>query len=254
MNDRLLAALRQIKTEQDSLKSDMELIKKQLDKSGNYYLQRMMKQMAEDLSNYSIQDGEWYFNGRSTGIKAEGIDGKDGAIGPQGIPGRDGKDGKPGRDGITPTFAIGKVETSPEYGGANAKLRLGKNGVLYLDLTLPRGPQGFPGFDAKVNGRNTIEIEAGANVNIDETEKGIKISSLGGDVKGITDVKQNGVSVVTDGVANVDTPDMTKYYNKTQVDKKINDLEESTDAEFDEIKTLITDANEQLDAIIEGVL
>ena len=230
MNDRILAAIKKLKEQQDEMQVDFNLIKKQLDKSGNYYLQRLMRQMEEDISNYSIQDGEWFFNGRPTGIKAEGIDGKDGAIGPQGVPGKDGKDGKPGRDGkdgkqgpqglpgkdgkdgkdgingkdaVIPTFKIGKVETSNEYGGANAKLRLSKDGAVYLDLTLPRGPQGFAGFDAKINGRNTLDIEAGDNITLEETEKGLKISSSGGGEGTITDVKVNGESVVEEGVADI---------------------------------------------------
>lgn len=236
MNDRILAAIKKLKEQQDEMQVDFNLIKKQLDKSGNYYLQRLMRQMEEDISNYSIQDGYWYFNGRNTGIKAEGIDGKDGNIGPQGKPGRDGIDGKPGRDGkdgkqgpqglpgkdgkngrdgkdgkdgidgkdaVIPTFKVGKVETSNEYGGANAKLRLGKDGIIYLDLTLPRGPQGFAGFDAKINGRNTLDIEAGNNITLEETEKGLKISASGGGEDAITDVKVNGESVVEEGVANI---------------------------------------------------
>ena len=40
-----------------------------------------------------IQDGYWYIDGASTGVKAEGVDGKDG------VDGADGKDGTPGKDG-----------------------------------------------------------------------------------------------------------------------------------------------------------
>ena len=206
MYDRLLEAISKLKANQDEMQSDFNEIKKQWDKENNFYLQKLMRKMEEDLTNYTIQDGFWFYNGVSTGIKAEGMDGqdgrdgktgeqgpegngiesinktaskglidvytinytngtystynvrngKDGKTGPKGeagaagLPGRDGKDGEPGKDGITPIIKIGKVEVSPEYGGANASLRKSKSGnIFYLDLVLPRGPQGFVGFDGK---------------------------------------------------------------------------------------------------------
>jgi len=43
-----------------------------------------------------------------------------------------------------------------------------------------RGATGEKGADAKINGKNAIEIEAGNNITIEDTEKGIKINSTGG--------------------------------------------------------------------------
>ena len=74
---------------------------------------------------------------------------------------------------------IGKIETSDEYGGAKAKFRKakGKNEYL-LDLVLPRGPQGFQGFDATINGKSSIEILAGNNIEVTQQGKKVFINSL----------------------------------------------------------------------------
>ena len=42
------------------------------------------------------------------------------------------------------------------------------------------GKDGQDGKDAKINGKNSIEIEAGNNITIDDTENGIRINSTGG--------------------------------------------------------------------------
>ena len=42
------------------------------------------------------------------------------------------------------------------------------------------GQDGKDGKDAKINGKNSIEIEAGNNITIDDTENGIRINSTGG--------------------------------------------------------------------------
>lgn len=47
---------------------------------------------------------------------------------------------------------------------------------IYFEL-YPKGPKGE---DAKINGKNSIEIEAGNNITIDDTENGIRINSTGG--------------------------------------------------------------------------
>lgn len=216
MNERFLEAIKKIKKEQDSLVKEIKSLKKELEDKSEIDINQIFKGVAESLIRYTIgPDGFWYFNGNNIGVKAQGLPGKDGVRGPQGLPGKDGapgkdgrpgrdglpgKDGRPGRDGapgkdgkiglpgrdgkdgITPILKMGKVETSPEYGGALAKLRPGKNNVLYLDLTLPRGPQGFAGFDgkdAKINGMNELEIVAGENIEIAQEGNKIIISATG---------------------------------------------------------------------------
>lgn len=52
------------------------------------------------------------------------------------------------------------------------------NNEIEIDFELyPKGPKGE---DAKINGKNSIEIEAGNNITIDDTENGIRINSTGG--------------------------------------------------------------------------
>jgi hypothetical protein len=51
--------------------------------------------------------------------------------------------GERGESGRTPKIAIG---TCIEGNTASAKIRVGDDGVHYVDLTLPRGPQGERGF------------------------------------------------------------------------------------------------------------
>ncbi len=58
----------------------------------------------------TIQDGIWYINGVSTGVRAVGTDGKDGADGKDGTNGKDGADGKDGKDGVTPSFDLKIVD------------------------------------------------------------------------------------------------------------------------------------------------
>lgn len=216
MNERILEAISKLKKAQDELEIKLKEIKHDIDDKGSLNMQKALFTVADDLARYTIKDGNWYYNGKDTGIQAEAHDGEDGKQGPQGIPGKngkDGKDGKPGKDGkngkdgrpgrdgkdgkdgkqglpgrdgkdgIVPDLKIGKIEVSPEYGGAMAKLRPGKDNIIYLDLTLPRGPQGFTGFDgkdAKINGQNTINIEAGNHINISQEGETLTISATGG--------------------------------------------------------------------------
>lgn len=115
------------------------------------------------------------------------IIGPEGPRGLQGIPGERGPEGKvgpkgdKGKDGITPLIKIGKVESSDTYGGADVKMRFGKGNIIYLDFTLPMGRQGFAGLDgkdAKINGKNVINIIAGNNISVEQEDKNLTINSL----------------------------------------------------------------------------
>ena len=168
-----------IKKEVSSLESKLQKIIESQSKKDDFNLQKLMISLSAELERWNIINGEWCYNGKPVGVRAEAKDGKDGK------PGKDGKDGKPGNpgpkgeDGETPNIKIGKVETSNEYGGAKAKFRKvkGKNEYL-LDLVLPRGPQGFQGFDATINGKNSIEILAGNNISVIQEGKKVFINSL----------------------------------------------------------------------------
>ena len=168
-----------IKKEVSSLESKLQKIIESQSKKDDFNLQKLMISLSAELERWNIINGEWCYNGKPVGVRAEAKDGKDGK------PGKDGKDGKPGNpgpkgeDGETPNIKIGKVETSDEYGGAKAKFRKvkGKNEYL-LDLVLPRGPQGFHGFDATINGKSSIEILAGNNISVTQEGKKVFINSL----------------------------------------------------------------------------
>ena len=247
MNDRILEAIKKLKENQDDLSFDLKQLARDFEKSSSLNMQEAILKVADDLARYTIKDGYWYYNGKDTGIKAEGVDGKQGPQGIQGVPGKDGKDGKPGKDGkngkdgkdgkpglngkdgkdgkdgkngtdgkdgITPLIKIGKVESSDTYGGADVKMRFGKGNIIYLDFTLPMGRQGFAGLDgkdAKINGKNTIDIVAGDNITIEQEDDKLVINSEGGSGT-VTDVKVNNESVVTEGVANIN---LTNYVKNT---------------------------------------
>lgn len=278
MNERIIQAISKLKKAQDELEIKLKSMEQNIDEKGSLNMQKALFTVADDLARYTIKDGNWYYNGKDTGIRAEAHDGKDGKPGLQGIPGkegrpgkdgrpgkegkpgkdgrpgRDGKDGKPGKDGrsgrdgkdgITPELKIGKIEVSPEYGGAMAKLRPGKDNIMYLDLTLPRGPQGFAGFDgkdAKINGENTLTIEAGRNITLDQEGSILTINSTGGGGGGseednITITKNSQNKIQTVGIIDQNAGNIVKYWEGTQaeydaiVTKDNNTIYYITDAE-----------------------
>lgn len=74
---------------------------------------------------------------------------------------------------VTITKKDGTTESVDITDGQNGQD--GKDGVDGKD-----GKDGQDGKDAKINGKNSIEIEAGNNITIDNTENGIRINSTGG--------------------------------------------------------------------------
>ena len=167
MNDKIIKAIKKLKEGQDDIKltyKDMlkkiDNIEKDLKNSDDLNTKELFSAIADNLARYTIQDGYWFYNGRSLGIRAEGI------------PGKDGKDGAPGKDAVDPIIKIGKVEE----GEASVKLRK-KDGVIYFDFKVPRGNPGFMGFDAKINGHNTIEIVEGENIEIKQEGKKLIIDT-----------------------------------------------------------------------------
>ena len=234
INEKIIEAIKKLKVKQDDVNkvcddilSKLNVLENEIEKSKDLDSKEILSIIVDNIAKYTIQDGYWFYNGRTLGIKAEGNpgkdgkegapgkpgkDGKDGAPGKpgkegapgkpgkdgkDGKPGKDGKDGKPGKDGETPILKIGKVEDSDENGGAKASLRKGKKENEYLlDLTLPRGPQGFMGFDAKINGKSAIELLAGDNISITQDGKKVFINS-----------------------------DLNNYYDKDNIDEMIGDIE-----------------------------
>ena len=242
MNERILEAIKTLKKHQDLLQDSLKEINDKLKKLEDYKdynestiddIQKSMMDASLESGRYSIIDGEWYYYGKPMGVKAIGIDGKDGKQGLQGIPGKDGKDGKPGKDGKdgkpgkngidgkdgkpgkdgidgeAPVIRIGKVESSEENGGAKAILKRKKGTNEYvLDLTLPRGPRGFAGFDGKPGKDGTLVFEELTDEQKEE-------------LRGPQGPEGPQGEPGKDGV----TPDMSDYYNKSEIDNMIGDIE-----------------------------
>lgn len=109
----------------------------------------------------------------------------------------------------------------------------------------------FDGKDATINGKNSIEIEAGNNITIDNTENGIRINSTGGssgtsnyneltnkpkinnvELSGNKSLNNLGIQPAGNYALESDIPDvsdfitrdvndLTYYYTKTEVDGKV---------------------------------
>ena len=84
---------------------------------------------------------------------------------------------------IVPNIQIGETTTTPPSSSASV-VNVGTELNPILNFSIP---QGSAGADAKINGKNAIEIEAGNNITIEDTEKGIKINSTGGGSGGTSD-------------------------------------------------------------------
>lgn len=94
-------------------------------------------------------------------------------------------DGQNGQDGITPTIGqngnwfLGETDTGkPSRGIQGEKGQDGENGT--------DGHDGVDGQDAKINGVNTLTIEAGSNINLEQEGNTLTISSTGGGSGGTT--------------------------------------------------------------------
>ena len=248
MNDRILQALKALKENQDKLQKNVGEIGKKVKQIEGYNEDRMRQlvaRLSRDLERYEIIDGEWCYDGKPIGVKAEGVDGEIGPQGKDGKPGKDGKDGKPGKDGKNglpgkdgkdgkdgkngepgkdgevPNLKIGKVEDSPEAGGAKAKIRKGKDGIYYLDLTLPRGPQGFPGFDGK-DGKDGKDATGGEG-GVSDYEKLENLPSINNkEIKGALTLNDIGAQPKGDYLT---TSDLKGYATEQYVDTKLGEIE-----------------------------
>lgn len=174
MDERFLVAFAKLKKQLDDTTKSYEELKNSLEDYKEQVDNELKPEIVETLKSFTLKQGEPGERGPQgpqglpgkdgkDGLPGkDGKDGVDGKNGAMGLPGKDGKDGidgrdgKDGKDGETIDLKIGKVETVDDK--AEAKIRDGKGNVKYLDLKLPRGPQGFMGFDGK----------DGAGVGIDE--------------------------------------------------------------------------------------
>ena len=182
---------------------------------------------------------------------ADGIDGKDGVNGidgRDGIDGKDGKDGidgKDGKDGITPELEIGEIKSVSTYDPAKVTLKKKKNKYI-IDMDIPRGRPGSNGSDgsngspALINGVNTLNIEAGDNINLDQEGDTLTISSTSGG--NVDDVKVDGVSVVDENkVANID---LTGKQNVT--DNTLNTNNKTVPTAINEVNSIAKGANQAI--------
>ena len=146
---------------------------------------------------YIGANGNWYVDGRDTGVKASGTngkDGKDGKDGRDGIDGQDGADGKDGADGLTPFIGangnwwIGETDTGIKaiaqtdednptpYIGENNNWWFGNvdTGIKAIGQDGQDGQNGRDGIDGKdgadgkdgtngVNGRDGVDSKDGVD-------------------------------------------------------------------------------------------
>ena len=210
MNPRLLEALGKLKKEQNHIEEELKKL------PNDDYVAEKLKELNEELLS------------KINAIQV--LNGKDGKNGKDGLPGKDGKDGKnglPGKDGESPNLKIGKVETSPEYGGASAKIR--KNGNTdYLDLVLPRGPQGFTGFDGKdgkgvAKGGSTGQILSKRSDKDFDTEW-INSSNYDEEIKNLQETKQDMLQFTVMPSASVELEGKIVQYIGTTNDKYTNGM------------------------------
>lgn len=163
----------------------------------------------------------------------DGKDGKDGERGPQGLPGKDGRPGRDGKDGETPELEIGNIKSVSTYDPAKVSLRKTDNKYL-IDMDIPRGRPGSNGADgtngnsAKINGVNTLNIEAGTNITLDQDGDTLTINSTGGgggtsDYRPLTNkpkinnVELNGNKTSSDlGLITNAVDDLVNYYKKSE--------------------------------------
>ena len=158
--------------------------------------------------------------------KSQNVKGEPGTPGKDGINGTNGKDGVDGKDGITPTLKVGTTTTGEA--GTNANVEMLQNGTEYtLNFTIPKGKDGTGGSGG--NGGN------GGNVDLSDyalkSELPTKTSQLTNDSGFITEhqdlsdyAKKTDIPNV-DGFVTKDVSNLTNYYNKTEIDDIIGDIE-----------------------------
>lgn len=204
--------------------------------------QEAAAEAAESVEHYPIiTDGVWMVwdaaTGAyvSTGVQATGPQGKRGATGapgPQGKPGTPGQDGAPGQDGLSPVATVTQTSTGATieiidaHGTTTAEISNGQDGAP--------GTPGAPGSNGISPTVTVTDITGGHRITITdatgphsfdvpngEDGEGVPAGGTTGQVLskasgtdydtewttpepgGVQDVQVNGVSVLSDGVANV---------------------------------------------------
>ena len=250
MTKRFLLAIANLKKKLDLMVENQRIVNKSLSQKCDDIENKLTKEIST-ISLTPGPEGRPGKDGKPGRDGKDGAPGKNGAPGPEGKPGKDGKpgrdgkdgktgpEGKPGRDGKdgeSPSIQIGKVETIDSDKKAEAKLVKDKN-VYKLYLKLPQGPRGFMGFDAKINGVNTLEIKSGEGIEILQKGKVLYISSNfnPNDYAKKTDIPD------TSNFITKDVSDLTNYYTKDEIDGMLIDLEEKIVEMIGDIETLLSE-------------
>ena len=223
MTKRFLLAIANLKKKLDLMVENQRIVNKSLSQKCD----DIENKLTKEISAISLTPGP---EGKPGKDGKPGRDGKDGKMGPEGKPGKDGKDGE------SPSIQIGKIETIDSDKKAEAKLVKDKN-VYKLYLKLPQGPRGFMGFDAKINGVNTLEIKPGEGIEILQKGKVLYISSNFNpdDYAKKTDIPDTSKFITKD------VEELTNYYTKDEIDGMMIDLEEKIVEMIGDIETLLSE-------------
>ena len=132
--------------------------------------------------------GDWVIDGKNTGEKARGINGKQGPTGPTGpagprgetgATGPKGKDGQPGKDGTSVTVKSSESECTvlgDGYIDANGHLQIliSLDPKTFKDVGEIRGPAGRDGSDATVTSESVANVITDSDI-IRDTSDGLKL-------------------------------------------------------------------------------
>lgn len=125
-----------------------------------------------------------------------------------------------------------KEITEEEIGGVNKVINLLESEItkvtdlenelteLITDIQNKLDNGEFNGKDALINGRNAIEIEAGNNIDIEETENGIKLNATGSETGGGAVNSVNGKT----GDVNLNAEDVGALPDSTKIPTETSDL------------------------------
>ena len=122
----------------------------------------------------------------------QGPQGEQGPAGPQGPQGEQGIQGEPGPQGEQ--GPAGPAGANGLDGAMGPQGPEGPQGI--------QGPQGLPGQNATINGVSTLNIVAGSNIQLNQTEDTLTISATGGGGGGGTNYNSgNGISITDDTIS-----------------------------------------------------
>ena len=126
---------------------------------------------------------------------------------------------------IVPNIQIGETTTTPPSSSASV-VNVGTELNPILNFSIPKGDNGADGLDAKINGVNTLSIEAGTNITLDQEGSTLTINSTAsGGTSDYTDLtnKPSINNVTLSG--NKSLNDLGIQPSGNYITKAVNDLE-----------------------------